>query len=711
MSDHTQRDWQTEGMAETMVIGHLHHRDTSIVVTTDGAMPRIAYLGKFLGAAELDPSHFSRGVLGGGLDTEIHATLLPQASSGWMGRPGVQAHRTDGADIAFSFLMHRSHRSDERIAMELVDEDNAVELYIDVHLTTSGVVEMFARLTNTGSAPINLTAMRLSFPVGYQASEVLTLGGRHGMEAIPQRTSWNRSVISVENRTGRTSHENVGLIAAGTEAFTEHIGEVWGTHIAWSGNFELTCDAVSHSLRTVQAGELISPGEIILEKDQSYTTPLIDVAYSCHGLLNMSRTFHRHLRALHSEPIHRPVILNTWEAVYFQHDLETLSDLARAAADVGIERFVLDDGWFQGRRNDTAGLGDWWVDTAVWPQGLTPLIQHVRSLNMDFGLWFEPEMVNPDSDLYRQHPDWALNGTSDTPLLGRNQLVLDMSKKEVRDYLFHHLDLMLSTHDIAYVKWDHNRPLVGGRSAAHTAGTYELLQRLTSAHPHVHFESCASGGGRIDFGIAQYVRRFWASDSIDALDRLQIQRGLSTFMPLETLGSHIGSPTCHMTGRKHALSFRAATAMFGWMGVEWNLLSLTDKERSQLAHVVSVYKRFRPLLHSGDVFRADQIDTSLHIHGVIAPHRSEALISVSKIKSNPNYHSAPLTITDLNAESMYSLEVIPLGTPRWSLHRELPGWVTTGAVLSGQQLTTVGIPLPPLLPESSVLIHVKEVVA
>jgi alpha-galactosidase len=328
---------------------------------------------------------------------------------------------------------------------------------------------------------------------------------------------------------------------------------------------------------------------------------------------------------------------------------------------------------------------------------------------MEFGLWFEPEMVNPDSDLYRQHPEWALGTNTDQPVLGRHQLVLDMSMQDVRDYLFEHIDLLLTTHDISYIKWDHNRPLVGGRSAAQTAGTYELLGRLTKAHPHVQFESCASGGGRIDFGIAQYVQRFWASDSIDALDRLHIQRGLSTFMPLEVLGSHIGSPTCHMTGRKHALSFRAATAMFSWMGVEWNLLTVSDEERSKLARVINVYKQFRPLLHTGDVFRADHDDPTINIHGVLAANRTEALISISRMTSSPRYHSAPLVISDLNANSMYSVKIVPLGTPRWGLHRELPAWVTHGAVISGQHLGTMGIALPPLLPESSVILHLETV--
>ena len=407
---------------------------------------------------------------------------------------------------------------------------------------------------------------------------------------------------------------------------------------------------------------------------------------------------------------YRPVVLNTWEAVYFKHDVATLTELATAAADVGVERFVLDDGWFHGRRNDTAGLGDWWVDSSVWPNGLEPLISHVTSRDMDFGLWFEPEMVNPNSDLYRAHPEWALDGTLTNPILGRHQLVLDMSRPEVRDYLFDKIDALLSTYDISYVKWDHNRPLVGGASHQQTRGFYTLLQRLTSKHPRVQFESCASGGGRIDMGVARWAKRFWASDSIDALDRLEIQKGLTTFIPPEMLGSHIGSPTCHTTGRKHALSFRAATALFGWLGVEWNVLTLTEKERNGLRDAITFYKQHRDLIHHSDFVRVDHPDDTIDIRGVLSPGGGEGLFSVSRIRSGPSNHAAPIRLP-VDPDCEYMLSVVHLGSPRWALHRELPQWIQDRSmIVSGAMLSRVGLPMPSLLPESSFLVRLDYVV-
>jgi alpha-galactosidase len=328
---------------------------------------------------------------------------------------------------------------------------------------------------------------------------------------------------------------------------------------------------------------------------------------------------------------------------------------------------------------------------------------------MDFGLWFEPEMVNPNSDVYRTHPEWALDGTLANPLLGRNQLVLDMSREDVRDYLFEKIDALLSTYDISYVKWDHNRPLVGGASHQQTRGFYNLLERLTTAHPKVQFESCASGGGRIDMGVAQWVKRFWASDSIDALDRLEIQKGLTTFIPPEMLGSHIGSPVCHTTGRKHALSFRAATALFGWLGVEWNVSRLMEKERDGLRHVIAFYKEHRDLLHSGNFYRVDHPDDTIDIRGVLSDDGSEGLFSVSRLRSGPSNHSATIRLP-IDWPDLYKLSVINLGTPRWALHRQLPEWVQDGEIIAtGAALANIGLPMPSLLPESSFLIRLEHV--
>ena len=302
--------------------------------------------------------------------------------------------------------------------------------------------------------------------------------------------------------------------------------------------------------------------------------------HSTTGLGAASRQFHAVVR---SSPAHRdrprPVVLNTWEAVYFDHDFDTLTRLAERAAAVGVERFVLDDGWFGGRRDDTPGLGDWWVSPDAHPDGLAPLIERVRALGMEFGIWVEPEMVNPDSDLYRAHPDWALADPGYEPVLGRHQLVLDLAIPAAFDEILGRLDALLGDHDIAFVKWDMNRDHVQATGADGRAGThaqtlalYRLLDELRRRHPDVEFESCSSGGARIDLGILQRTERVWTSDCNDALERQTIQRYASTLIPPEVIGAHVGPPTAHTTGRTQSLAFRAATALFGHFGIEWNLL-------------------------------------------------------------------------------------------------------------------------------------------
>ena len=691
------------------LLAHLSNASCSVLVAQHSRVPFIAYLGAPLAEPQIDTYLLQRGVLGGGLDNETFPWLIAEPSKGWMGRPGIQLRNSDGQPILTHCEIHNVTASGNEVTIVLRDNQLQIAIEFTLTLHPSGPLVVVAALHNNSTQPISLDGLRLTIPVGSMCEEILTIGGRHAMEAIEHRHSWNNVSVAIENRSGRTSHEQMGVVFAGSRNFSEQHGDVWGVHIAWSGNFEFWCDSLTDAMHNIHVGELVTPGEISLMPGEKYSTPEVVVAYSSSGINTVSHQFHDLLREHRSAEVERPVIVNTWEAVYFNHDLTTLQNLATQAAEVGIERFVLDDGWFHNRRNDTAGLGDWWVDTAVWPDGLGPLVQHVRSVGMEFGLWFEPEMVNPDSNLFRAHPDWALQGTTTNPVLGRNQLVLDMSRDDVRDYLFSHISELLSTYEISYIKWDHNRPLVGGISHAHNLGVYELFTRLTTAFPTVQFESCASGGGRIDMGIAQFVDRFWTSDSIDALDRLQIQKGVSKLIPIEMMGSHIGSPTCHTTGRKHALSFRAATAMFGWLGVEWNLLSMSEREKKNLAAAISTYKHFRPLLHSGQYIRNDHTDSTMHIHGVIARDASEALFSVSRVANSSSHRTAPLLISDLSSQTTYRVRRIEMGTPRWALHRQLPNWVTEGLQATGEQLAHVGLPLPPLLPESSMLIHLAEV--
>ena len=654
---------------------------------------------------------FTRAVLGGGIDLDPPLGIIPQHHDGWLGTSGIEGCFHDGSGSFPHFVIESSTHTATSATFILCDDHLDLELELNLKIHPSGVLALDGSFTNRGSLPYLLHSLRFALPVPSRAEELLTLGGRWGMEFGEQRTSWKQSTISVSNSRGRTSHEKWPVVFAGTAQFGEQHGEVWGCHVGWSGNFDITLDGVTEHRKHMLVGEKVVAGELVIKPKETFSAPTVYAVHSPHGLSTASQHFHQFVRSrLRHEDTWRPVTLNTWEAVYFEHNFETLTKLADVAAHVGVERFVLDDGWFSGRRNDTAGLGDWTVDASVWPDGLHPLINHVKSLGMEFGIWCEPEMVNPDSDLFRKHPDWVLHHGVNPPITGRNQLVLDLSRSEVREFLFTSVSQLLDAHDISYVKWDHNRDLVASPAHEQTRGTYELLGRLKQTHPQVQFESCASGGGRIDFGILPFVDRFWTSDSIDPLDRILIQRGAQRLMPPEVLGTHIGSPTSHITRRSHSLAFRATTAFFGWLGIEWNLLNASPHEQDRLASVVTQYKEFRPLLHTGAAFREDHPDTNIMVHGVSAHDQSRSLVSVTRLANGPSSHVDPIHIHHLDDDTSFMVKPLHLGTPTYAPHRKLPQWIEDGSItMSGRQLKEIGVPCPPLLPASSFLIQIYKV--
>ena len=654
---------------------------------------------------------FTRAVLGGGIDLDPPLGIIPQHHDGWLGTSGIEGCFHDGSGSFPHFVIESSTHTTTSAAFILRDDHFDLELELNLKIHPSGVLALDGSITNRGSLPYLLHGLRFALPVPSRAEELLTLGGRWGMEFGEQRTSWKQSTISVSNSRGRTSHEKWPVVFTGTAQFGEQHGEVWGCHVGWSGNFDIMLDGVTEHRKHMLVGEKLVAGELVIHSKETYSAPTVYAVHSPHGLSTASQHFHQFVRSrLRHEDTWRPVTLNTWEAVYFEHNFETLTKLADVAAHVGVERFVLDDGWFSGRRNDTAGLGDWTVDSSVWPDGLHPLINHVKSLGMEFGIWCEPEMVNPDSDLFRKHPDWVLHHGVNPPLTGRNQLVLDLSRSEVREFLFTSISQLLDTHDISYVKWDHNRDLVASPAHEQTRGIYELLGRLKQSHPQVQFESCASGGGRMDFGILPFVDRFWTSDSIDPLDRILIQRGAQRLMPPEVLGSHIGSPTSHITRRSHSLAFRATTAFFGWLGIEWNLLDASPHDQDRLASVVTQYKEFRPLLHTGVTFREDHSDSNIVVHGVSAHDQSRSLVSVTRLANGPSSHIDPIHIHHLDDDTSFVVEPLHLGTPTYAPHRKLPQWIEDGSItMSGRQLKEIGVVCPPLLPASSFLIQISKV--
>lgn len=700
---------------------HLTGANSSVVIDLRTGVPTIRHWGARLDDdidLEALVAATARPIAHGGLDFEAPLSLVPEHGSGFSGRPGLAGHRRGGTCWAprFEYEAHSLNADASTLTASAID--TAAELRVTTVVAVGDVLTVQVKLTNLSSTDrYLLDQLSIALPLPAQAREIMQFTGRWTRELHPYRAPFDRGAVIAENRRGRTSHEHLPLLFVGEQSFREWQGEVWGAHLAWSGNHHVLAEVLPDGRRYIQMGELFHAGEIALEPGESYTTPEVVATYSPAGLTPASWGFHRSLRARASHPsTPRPVLLNTWEAVYFDHDTERLHQLADAAAALGIERFVLDDGWFGSRRDDRRGLGDWWVSPDVYPQGLAPLINHVRGLGMQFGIWVEPEMVNPDSELYRAHPEWALVTEGYEPVLGRQQLVVNLAHPDAYAHMLEALDALLRDHDIAYVKWDMNREHVqasghNGAAATHaqTLALYRLIDELRVRHPEVEIESCSSGGGRIDHEILRRTQRVWTSDCNDALERQSIQRGASTFIPPEVMGAHVGPTRSHTTGRRHSLSFRIATAMFGHLGVEWNVLDLTDEERSGLAEGIAIHKQWRALLHGGDVVRFDPTSEAGHAHGVYSIDRSEAIVAYVQLATDMALTPPPLRLPGLTADRLYRIERVALPHDRFERGpaRAQPAWLSNGITLSGNHLAAVGLQLPVMNPESALLMSLR----
>jgi alpha-galactosidase len=690
---------------------HLRGVRADVVLDETRGVPHIVHWGAPLG--DVDPSSVvaatRRSGRQGSLDVEAPITVLPEHGSGFPGRPGLAGHRRGGTAWSPRFALVEVRPAPEGVVV--VAADPVAELEVATRVELGEVLTVQCVVTNRASTRYLLDRVDVTLPVPAHASDLLTFVGRWSREFHPVRRPWPTGTHVAHNYAGRTSHEHAPLLVAGEPGFGEWRGEVWAAHLAWSGNHTVFAECLPDGRRYVQLGELLHPGEIALEPGESYTSPEVIATYAADGLTPASWGYHRSLRARPTHPTTpRPVLLNTWEAVYFDHDTARLQELATVAAGLGVERFVLDDGWFGSRRDDTRGLGDWWVAADVYPQGLAPLIHHVRSLGMEFGIWVEPEMVNPDSDLYRAHPEWALVTPGYEPVLGRNQLVLNLAHDEAFAHVLGQLDRLLTDHNIGFVKWDMNRNHVQGSGADGAAGThaqtlavYRLLDELGRRHPTVEIESCSSGGARIDHEILRRTVRVWTSDCNDALERQLIQRGTSLLVPPELMGAHVGPTRSHTTGRMHSLAFRSLTALFGHFGVEWNVLDLDDRERAQLAEAIALHRRFRPLLHGGDTVRFDPVDNGAdpagHAYGVYAADRAEALVAYVQLRTGASSVPPPLRLPGLAPDASYEVVAIPLPGARSALFEPIR--------LTGRQLAAHGVQLPLLNPETGILLHLR----
>lgn len=688
--------------------------ESQFILDTKFGVPLVVHHGDYVSDTDIKnlPSLGSRGIARAVLDVEAPASLCPEHGSGWLGRPGLSGHRPDGSGWAPSCVL-RNVSAGESVA-RVIAEDELAQIEISTEVEAMGnSVRLRLLVRNLGETDYHLDEVVMTVPVPERADEVLHLTGYWSHEFQVDRLRWPKGALSFDNRRGRTSHDRVPAVWVGVPGFGENHGDVWGFTLGWSGNAINHLERLTDGRRVVQLGEALAPNDVVIGPYETYETPWLEVAASSRGLNGISQAFHQSIRSQEVTPKvenPRPVILNTWEAVYFNHDLDTLISLAERAAEVGVERFVLDDGWFHGRRSDNAGLGDWWVDAEVWPNGLEPLIDRVTGLGMDFGIWVEPEMVNPDSDLYRAHPDWVLSAQGYVPIQGRQQLVLNLGNTEVFNYLLDKLDRLLADHDVSYLKWDMNRDLVhssvGARAASHnhTLAVYALIDELRGRHPGVEIESCASGGGRADFEILKRAERIWTSDSNDALERQRIQRGFSMLMPPEVMGAHIGPPTSHTSHRTHALSFRASTAFFGHLGIEWNVMTVSDQDRKLISKIVAQHKQHRQLLHGGTVWRLDVADPAALSHMIVAPDKSEALVSYAQMDLPAGTSPLPLRLAGLDPDRVYKLKVVDFGGLGRASNFQTE-WMEHGMSASGRLLATIGLQAPNLNPEAAVVLH------
>jgi alpha-galactosidase len=702
------------------------------------------------------------------VDARLHLDLCPGHATGYQGSPGLVGAFGDGTGWAPRWRRTGLTVDDRSVVVAVADPDVGLGLHVELRIDEHDVVALRASVTNqrdeagadladpvaigaarpandatpsTGDAsdaaraataaarfPVptpglgagadrsgvdpaslyHLGALRLTVPIPDDAREIATFTGRWIRELHLQRQPWDIGRIARSNARGRSSHEDPPTMFAGSAGFSEESGCVRALHLAWAGNHELLADRHTDGYAYVQVSEFLHPGEIMLAPGETYVTPWLLGAASTTGLNGVSDAFHAHVRARPNHPTRpRPVTLNTWEAVYFDHAHDRLEALIDVAAELGIERFVLDDGWFAGRDDDTSSLGDWIVDDRKHPGGLRPLAERVRAAGLEFGLWVEPEMVNPDSERFRADPSVALAQPGGPT--NRHQLVLDLAREDVWRSVRDQLLAVLEDAQPAYLKWDHNRqhaaPDRAGRAAAHVqvAAAYALLDELQRARPGLEVESCASGGGRIDLGILAHTHRFWTSDTNDPVERQTIQRGTSYLFPPELMGAHVGGPLSHTTARVSGLPLRLCTAFFGHLGVEWDVTTAAPEERARLADAITLHKRWRDVLHGGRVVRVDHPDPAGLVHGVVTPERG--VFAYVQLATSDWSRPAAVRCPGFPADGRYRVEILwPLTSDLAPQHHQ-PGWYAAGeVVVSGDALATVGVQLHAHQPQAATVL-------
>lgn len=663
---------------------------TVVFRVRDNALPEAIYWGVRLADGDDLPALAASQQMdlsGGMLDKQLPLSVCPAQSAPFPGQPGLSL--SDGNTRLYpTFCVNAVEESTTALSFDC--RDNTLGISYRAQFRVKGDV-LIARATISSDKAITCHWLAAPvLPAPQLSDEILDWHGTWLREYHRQSTPWSHGIRLREARTGRSGHEHPPIAAIPSRGATRTAGVVHALQFAWSGGHRFIAEELPDGRRQLQMGKAWDSEAV----NHHFDSGELLLAVSDVGEAGIASAFQRYIRdqlVPWADPKRaRPVHYNCWEAIYFEHSFDTLAQIAEQAAELGAERFVLDDGWFGQRDDDTSSLGDWFIDRRKWPDGLTPLIDKVQSLGMTFGLWVEPEMVNQNSALYRAHPEWLLGDPEQ--VTGRFQHVLDLALPAVRDYLFDALDALLNSHDIDYLKWDHNRllPVVDARQ---TEGVYQLLSRLRHAHPRVEIESCASGGGRIDAGILAYTHRVWLSDSNDAIERLRMQHEAALFLPPAITGSHVGARTSHSSGRILPMPFRGWVAAQRHLGFEMDPRDLTHEEISVLKRITAWWKATRDWRMNGITIPLESCDEAVTAEIQLAAD-GQRFVLFCGIGQTPNQSlPRPQMLAGLVPEARYRLQLInPEDKPPQS--RGQPALLAGPLELSGRMLMTAGLQLP-----------------
>ncbi|WP_433941478.1 alpha-galactosidase [Paenibacillus lautus] len=709
---------------EDLGIFHLQSdRSSYVIELVRGVYPAHAYWGRRIrdnrvlgllerrGRASFSPTPFRE-------DASFSLDSLPQEypgyGSGDFRQPAYQVQLANGTTVTEAeYVRHRIYSGKPRLeglpAVYTEQDDEADTLELELFDRVSGltiylsytVMKAFDAISRSVSfrndSKENMTllrAMSASVDMDHSRYDLLHLHGAWARERHVQRRRLSPGMQGIESRRGSSSHNHNPFLALLSEGAGEEFGEVYGFSLVYSGSFSAQVEVDQYDTTRVTMG--LNPFDFtwLLEPGQSFQTPEAVMVFSAEGLGGMSRRYHKMYRTRlcrgQFRDATRPVLVNNWEATYFNFNADKIEQIASAGRDLGIELFVLDDGWFGKRNDDTTSLGDWVVDKNKLPDGLEDLVKRVRGLDMQFGLWFEPEMISPDSDLYRQHPDWCLHVEGRRRTEGRQQLILDFSRQEVGDAVADMVRGILRSAPITYVKWDMNRNMTEIGSAAlpperqretahrYMLGLYRVMEQLTTEFPHILFESCSGGGGRYDPGMLYYMPQTWTSDNSDAVSRLKIQYGTSLVYPLSSMGAHVSAVPNHQVHRNTSLRTRGHAAMSGNFGYELDLTAFSEQEKEEVREQVKLYKEIRHLVQFGDFYRLrNPFEGNEAAWTIVSEDRSEAVLYYFRILSEANEPIRWLRTMGLDPEGDYKC-------------------LEDGNIYGGDRLMNAGLAVPPM---------------